>query len=372
MTTKEIGVYVHIPFCVKKCNYCDFCSYPGSLDSHIEEYVKALFREIDSYKEKRKIPASTLYFGGGTPSLLEPNMLERILEKLYSVFDFSRGFEFTLEANPGTVTKEKAFAYRSLGVNRISMGLQSIHEKELKKLGRIHSFDEFIESYKSVRAAGFDNVSVDLMYGLPFQTKESFLSTLKAVTELDPQHISSYGLIVEPGTPFYSERDSLPLPSEDEECDMYYLACDFLAAAGYNHYEISNFAKPTFESRHNLKYWRDEEYIGLGASAYSYYGGKRYGNSRDIFEYVTSPMRVEEEIITPSEESYEYAMMRLRLKEGFSLSDFRERFGYSFLEGKEKIISSFVGNGLVKLSDDRISFTEKGFYLSNNLLTEIL
>ena len=372
MTTDGRGLYVHIPFCVRKCNYCDFCSYADSIDSNLEPYVAVLLSEAERYKQGKKIKIDTLYFGGGTPSLLPPQTLEKILLGLSDIFEISDSAEVTLEANPGTFDIVKMRAYRSLGINRVSVGVQSIHENELKKLGRIHSSNEFYSSYNCLRDAGFDNINLDLMYGIPEQTEKTFASTLDRIISLEPEHISAYGLIVEEGTPFYLERETLDLPDEDIECRMYYMASEKLLSAGYRHYEISNYAKPGRESRHNLKYWRDEEYIGLGVSAYSYFGGKRYGNARSLSSYLLDQRATESEQIAREDEMYEYAMMRLRLSEGIDLTAYRARFGVDFQNGRESIIERFRSLGLLSISNDTLSLTERGFYLSNTILAEIL
>ncbi len=372
MTTKAYGLYIHIPFCKKRCSYCDFCSSTQRYDKDIDGYIGRLRDELIGYKSSPNIILDTIYFGGGTPSLLEPERLHRILSVVHSVFDVKGGAEITVEANPGTITPGKASGLYSMGINRVSMGLQSIHENELKKLGRIHTYEDFLLSYNMLRKARIDNINIDLMYGIPLQTKESFRQTLDEVIALDPEHISAYGLIVEPGTPFYEERDTLDLPTEEDECDMYYTASERLGRAGYLHYEISNYAKPDKQSRHNLKYWRDEEYIGVGASAYSYYGGKRYGNTSDLDEYLGATTLVESTEIAPEDMAYEYAMMRLRLREGFHLSDYKERFSKSFTSGKEALIERYLDLGLMSIKGDRISLTDKGFYVSSSILAELL
>lgn len=372
MTTDGRGLYVHIPFCKRKCNYCDFCSYADSIDLNLEPYVSALISEAEQYRRDKKIKIDTVYFGGGTPSLLPPAVLEHVLVRVSDIFDISGTAEVTLEANPATFDKDKLVAYKALGVNRISVGLQSIHENELKKLGRIHTPEQIYSSYKCIRDVGFDNVNLDLMYGIPEQTENSFASTLDAVIALEPEHVSAYGLIVEEGTPFYLERKTLSLPDEDTECAMYYMAAERLSCAGYRHYEISNYAKHGMESRHNLKYWRAEEYIGLGVSAYSYFEGKRYGNARTLSSYLSTQTPAESEVLTRKDEMYEYAMMRLRLIEGISLADYRSRFGADFTRGRESIIERFLSLGLLSVSEDSLSLTERGFYLSNTILAEIL
>lgn len=372
MTTDARGLYVHIPFCIRKCNYCNFASLGGSFDEYIDSYTDRLLSEAKEYRESEKVKIDTLYFGGGTPSLLSPKRLEIMLSTLSEIFSFTDDLEFTLEANPGTLDYEKAAGYRSLGVNRVSIGLQSIHGNELKILGRIHNYDEFLECYGALRRAGFENLNVDLMYGIPECTVDSFAKTLDAVTALSPEHISAYGLIVEEGTPFYKMRKTLALPDEDEEAQMYYLAADKLARAGYSHYEISNYARVGRESRHNLKYWSDEEYIGIGVAAYSYFKNKRYGNTRSLKEYISGAPREDYEEIDIEAERFEYAMMRLRLSSGIDLSLYKERFGIPFAFGKEERIAEYTKRGLISICGDRLSLTEDGFYLSNMILADLL
>lgn len=372
MTTDTVGLYVHIPFCLKKCNYCDFCSY-ASIDAELRrKYIDALVLEILSYKDKG-LSVDTLFFGGGTPSLLSDEEFLRIVSAIRNSFTILTDAEFTLEANPKTLTREKLECYTSAGVNRISIGLQSIHENELKKLGRIHNFDDFLESYRIVRECGIDNVNIDLMYGIPEQTKDSFARTLDKIISISPEHISLYGLIIEEGTPFYEQRDFLPVPTEDDECDMYYMAAQRLARDGFSHYEISNYAKPGFECRHNLKYWKCREYIGVGVAAHSCFVGERFSRADQITEYVKDFSKKQEKVtLTPDSQSYEYVMLGLRLSTGISLSDFSLRFNCDFLDGRRQTIDRLVDSGLIRLSEDRLALTERGMYVSNSILTELL
>ena len=373
MRTDRLGLYVHIPYCVKKCNYCDFCSLPQGGAGVPDDYVEALCAEIASYKRDDRLCLDTVYFGGGTPSLLSPLQMEKIVLEICNAFYISESAEITLEANPGTVTEEKAVAYKRLGFNRVSLGLQSIHEKEMKKLGRIHNYQDFLSSFNLLRKAGFDNINVDLMYGIPYQSKDSFKETLDAVIGLSPEHISAYGLILEAGTPLFSEIDVLPLPTQDEECDMYDACRDLLKKSGYEHYEISNYAKPGKRSRHNMLYWNLTDYIGVGAAAHSYFEGERYSNTDSVSEYISSRKAGDNTRITSDVDAeFEYVMLKLRLSDGFSLSEYEERFGSSFTDGKEDIIRKFIEQGLMTLSDGRLALTERGFYLSNSILVEIL
>ena len=373
MRVKPVGLYVHVPFCVKKCDYCDFCSFISVDFPERSEYIEALCREIDGYAE-RKITLDTIFFGGGTPSLLSGGDFAKIVEHIRSSFTLSDRVEFTIEANPKTLTKENLTAYISAGVNRVSLGLQSANKAELSALGRIHTYEEFLESYELLRECGIENINVDLMYGIPEQTNDSFLSTLNKVSALSPEHISVYGLILEDGTPLYKSIDSYRMPTEDEECDMYYLAADFLRERGYLHYEISNYAKAGLECRHNLKYWHCEEYIGVGLAAHSYFDGKRFGNTTDPYAYLDSKCGIitTEEAVDCDSAAYEFVMLGLRLHDGFSLSEYKALFGKDFLHGREQKIARFVGAGYITQSNGRIALTEKGFYVSNSILNELI
>ena len=374
MATDNLGLYVHIPYCIRKCNYCDFCSLPLGDGAVPDSYISRLIDEIRAYSKAEKRVLTTIYFGGGTPSLLAPDKMRLIVSAIKESFAIADNAEITFEANPGTLSEEKALEYRRLGFNRVSMGLQSIHDNEMKKLGRIHDYEDFLKSYNLLRKAGFDNINVDLMYGIPDQTKESFALTLENIIALAPNHISCYGLIIEEGTPFYKMADTLNVPELDDECDMYEIAARMLADNGYSHYEISNYARAGFESRHNLIYWNSDDYIGVGAAAHSCLDGIRRSNTEDVSEYVSSHGILPKEEHSPDEDeaAYTYAMLKLRLKSGFSLSEYRERFGRSFLDGRESAIANMEKNGLLKLENDRIFLTERGFYVSNGILVEIL
>ena len=374
MTTDSIGLYVHVPFCKAKCNYCDFVSFSNVGSDIRREYLERLCEEIRSYRRTPKIKIDTVFFGGGTPSTLLPEELSLVLKCIHESFEISEGAEITLEANPKTLDREKLLSAVLHGVNRVSLGLQSIHENELKTLGRIHSYEDFLTTLSLVRSVGITNINVDLMYGIPHQTKDSFRKTLDAVIALDVPHISAYGLIIEEGTPFFEKRDELPLPSEDDEADMYEEAIDTLLSRGYSHYEISNYARSGFECRHNLKYWRDEEYIGVGIAAHSYFEGKRYSNPVCFNEYLSEFFinYRQEEIITKADEEYEYAMMRLRLKEGIDLLEYSGKFGKDFFCGREAFIDRYISAGILAVDDGRLHFTDRGFYLSNTVLSDIL
>ena len=359
------GLYVHIPFCKRKCNYCDFCSKTPN-DSDFDRYFERLLTELSAYRRTPKISIDTVFIGGGTPSILPYGYFTRLFKMLRDTFDILSEAEITTEINPGTLTPKKAMEYRSVGINRASIGLQSIHENELKSLGRIHSFDDFLAAYNTLRGVGFDNISVDLMYGIPEQTIESLGDTLDTVIALSPEHISLYGLIIEEGTPFGKQWQSLSLPTEDMECDMYYLACDLLGRAGYSHYEISNYHRDGHPCRHNLKYWNTDEYIGIGAAAHSFFEERRFGNTRDIFDIVRDTSAEDES------GKDEYIMMRLRLSHGLSLSEFRERFGSDFLDGRTEILSLLSSHGLLSFDGEWVRLTERGFYVSNSIINELI
>ena len=371
MRADGIGLYIHLPFCVRKCAYCDFCSFAGVDGSIISEYADALASEILSYRE-RGFKVDTVFFGGGTPSLLSPEDFRKIMRAVRESFSLSDEAEITLEANPKTLDRNKLEAFVASGVNRISLGLQSIHENELKTLGRIHSYSEFLETYRLCREAGIDNVNVDLMYGLPGQTVESFKETLRAVIDLSPEHISVYGLILEEGTPLYEKQSTLSFPSEDCEYEMYLLADRLLSRAGYSHYEISNYSRAGKESRHNLKYWRCEEYIGVGVSAHSYLDGYRFGRTQSLTEYLRGNREyLNKEYIDRDGEALEKIMLGLRLREGISLKEYEDLFGFDLTEKYREKLITFEKMGYARILSGRLSLTAEGFYVSNYIINEL-
>ncbi len=369
---ETLGIYIHIPFCLRKCLYCDFCSFPQRTDIY-EAYTDALTANIKQFAPlcvDRRV--STLYFGGGTPTLLPIGCFERLMSELFSCFDIDEGAEITAECNPATASAEYLKRLRRSGVNRLSLGLQSIHEKELSALGRAHSCSELIDTYHLAREAGFGNISIDLMYGIPEQTPESFRQSLMAVCRLSPEHISAYGLKIEEGTPFYKMKDSLSLPDEDGELEMYLLMSEMLEGYGYRKYEISNFAKVGFESRHNLRYWEGKEYLGLGVAAHSYFLGERFGNSRDIDAFLRGEcIECERSTIGEDEGLCEYIMLSLRLSRGIELSEFEKKTKKSFFEFYGRA-QEMIAMGYMRVEDGRIAFTDKGFFVSNAILADML
>lgn len=370
---KSLGVYLHLPFCIRKCNYCDFCSFPDRSGEIMERYTAEMIRRIRRFSsEHRDYSVDTVYFGGGTPTLLPSECFGLLMSALRESFRIADGAEITVECNPATIDKSGLLYLRELGVNRLSIGLQSANQNELKVLGRLHSFEDFRRCYLEAREAGFDNISLDLMYGIPEQTLSSFEATLERAIELAPEHISAYGLKIEEGTVFGRIKDSLSLPDEDEEFSMYLLCRSLLERNGYHRYEISNFAKEGRESKHNLRYWRLEDYIGFGVAAHSLIEGERFGNSRDIEAFLRGEDIVEERArISDEERVREYVMLGLRLQKGISPDEYRALSGrelYSDLKG----IDRFVEGGLLENKDGRICFTDRGFFVSNAVLSALL
>lgn len=370
--SKKVGIYIHIPFCIRKCFYCDFCSFPDSGEDVTERYVRELCRRLESSEELRGVVVDTLYFGGGTPTLLPINLFFLIMDTVKRVAVLSDNAEVTAECNPATADREYLCELRRIGVNRLSIGLQSVHDTELGALGRAHSFEDFKTTYSLAREAGFSNISADLMYGIPTQTVESFKESLYTLAELSPEHISAYGLKVEKGTAFYKMGDRLTLPQEDDECEMYLSMCEILPSFGYERYEISNFSKKGYESRHNLKYWRGEEYLGFGVAAHSYFGGERYGNSRDMERFLEGEsIECERYSLGERDRLNEYIMLSMRLREGIGIGELEKRSGRSFYE----ILPSskaLIEGGYLKESDGCVSFTDKGALVSNSILSDML
>ncbi len=377
---KRLGLYIHIPFCQKKCNYCDF--YSLTCINRLSEYICAISKQIENdsplYKDYE---FDTVFIGGGTPSLVLPKDFNSLVNSIKNNLNLTPGCEFSLEANPGTLTKEKLIAYKNAGVNRLSMGLQSTNENELKMLGRIHTLDDFEKSFRLARECGFDNISVDLMYSLPNQTKKDFIKSLKDVISYNPEHISSYLLKIEKNTYFGKIENSLSLPDDDEQYNTYILMCELLEKNGYMQYEISNFAKKGYESNHNKRYWLSEEYIGIGPSAHSYFNGKRYSYKSNLEEYLSELSQAgtvkkiyeaeNDEFEAQITKSDEYLMLKLRLSDGINQNEYFSRFGEELLEKYPKL-KSYVSLGYMKLKDNSYSFTTKGFFVSNYILTDIL
>ncbi len=381
---KELGIYLHFPFCVKKCRYCDFLSAPGGEEVR-ERYVQALLTEIEEAgRQYQAYAVGTMFFGGGTPSLLTEAQAGRILEALRRYFRLAgpwKSLEVTLECNPGTVTREKLTAYKRAGVNRLSIGLQSCDREELKCLGRIHTYEDFLETYQSAREAGFSNINVDLMSALPGQTMESYQNTLDKVLALRPEHISAYSLQIEEGTPFYElyQKGLLRLPEEEEERLMYEETKRRLEKAGYFRYEISNYARPGYICRHNEAYWIRKEYVGLGLGAASLVDNVRFKNVESLNVYLSGGFRKKQEVqaLSFEEQMEEFMFLGLRLMRGISGADFQRQFGRTLEEVYGPVLEELLGQGLVETAKndkkwERVRLTDRGIDVSNVVLSRFL
>ena len=365
MKNKKIGIYVHIPFCKQKCYYCDFVSYCNK-DNLIYDYVKAVKKEIRLQNIQSQI--TTIYIGGGTPSYIDSQYIKEIIEEIKKK-NVTKRPEITIEVNPGTVTKEKLRDYKKCGINRLSIGLQSVQDDILKEIGRIHNYKQFLEVYKLAREVGFKNINIDLMLGIPYQTKESVKNFVDFCTENEIKHISAYLLKIEKGTKFYVNRNNLNLPSDDESSEIYEFAVDYLSKKGYHQYEVSNFSIPNFESKHNLKYWNLEEYIGIGPSAHSLFGGQRFYYKNSLKDFAECPQTHREGEFEPE---IEYIMLRMRLSEGLNFEKFKKKFGKDIPQKYLNNTRKYVGFGLLISDKSGIRLTKKGFLLSNFVIGGIL
>ncbi|MCE5189646.1 MAG: radical SAM family heme chaperone HemW [Eubacteriales bacterium] len=372
------GIYLHIPFCVKKCDYCDFTSFAKS--GEMEGYVDALLLEIGLTARTGEYPASfhTVFFGGGTPSLLSGEQMQRIMAALRQHFSIRENAECSMECNPGTATKESLAAYHTAGINRLSIGLQSSHDALLKGVGRIHTYEQFLKTLQWAREAGFSNINADVMHGLPEQTMEQYLETLKNVCDLNLQHISSYALTLEEHTPLYVRIKSgeARVPDEDYVADMQDAGIDYLESRGYHRYEISNFAREGCECRHNLTYWQNGEYLGLGLAAHSAVRQKvwtRYANTASLEEYLRLLRRgrlPKSEIIRlqSGEEMFESIMLGLRLTRGIDRAAFSARFGLDVVEAFPRAVESLRKRGWVVESEGFLALNRRGLDLQNEAL----
>lgn len=384
MKKRNLELYLHIPFCVKKCNYCDFFSASGTPKEQAD-YVSAMIQEIQSYQElSGEYEVQTIFLGGGTPSLLTPEQIEKIFTTIYHIFSVNENAEITMEMNPGTVDIEKLRAMKAAGVNRLSIGLQSAQNEELKMLGRIHTYEEFLETWKLTEQAGFKNRNIDLMSALPGQTIESYEDTLSKVLALEPEHISAYSLILEEGTVFYDwyekgklDRGAWKLPSEEEEYAMGELTIQRLAEAGMHRYEISNYAKSGKECRHNLGYWDRVEYLGIGAGSSSLIKGERFDHIRDRKAYIEKirngeSILIDREILSVESQMEEFMYLGLRKIEGVSRTDFQNYFGKNVDDVYGEILDKLEEEQLLEFSGDRIRLTHRGMDVSNCVLAEFL
>ena len=375
---KELELYLHIPFCVRKCAYCDFLSFPAEKEIQ-KQYVNCLIEEIRQFDLAEDYVVSTIFFGGGTPSVLEGSEIMRIMQAIRERFpDIREDAEITIECNPGTLTEEKLQIYQKAGINRLSLGLQSADQEELKLLGRIHTYNQFKENFYLARRIGFANINVDLMSALPGQTCESWKETLSRVTDLDPEHISAYSLIIEEGTPFGerygSEEGRKLLPDEDSEREMYHETKRFLKDCGYERYEISNYAKPGRECRHNIGYWTGVPYLGLGLGASSYLDGCRFTVNPDMKQYLEEKpgMFTDIEKLTKKDMEEEFFYVGLRMTAGVSLSEFERRFGISAKEVYPGLMETFVKEKAARFEGDRFVLTDYGLDVSNYIMAQFL
>ncbi len=379
-------LYIHIPFCVKKCDYCDFLSFAADEQTQ-KSYVAALQKELAFYGAKYKDRRiTTIFIGGGTPSWLKEDYMQAIMETVYHYFSVEQDAEITIECNPGTITEHKFEVYRRIGINRLSIGLQSVHNEELKILGRIHTFEQFLKTYDMARKHGFSNINIDLMSSLPGQTPEIFCDSLYQVLKLKPEHISAYSLIIEKGTPFYelyrfdavrqeAGMQTESLPTEEEEYQTTKMTQHILKEAGYHWYEVSNFAKPGYECRHNIGYWKRVDYLGVGLGASSLIDNVRYSNTRDLYTYLSVPADSLHETaaqITRNEQMEEFMFLGLRMRDGFYRDEFTQAFGIPIEAVYGDALNHLQQEELLLKREGRIYLTDKGMDLNNYVVAQFM
>ena len=389
MRRKQIGLYIHIPFCKQKCSYCDFCSYANK-ESFIKRYIQCVLKEIIEVGNNNKIDfengkddlflVKTIYIGGGTPSLIDSKYIVQIIEDIKLNFEIDEKAEITIEVNPGTVTLEKLEDYKRAGINRLSIGLQSTHEHLLKEIGRIHTYLDFLDTFRFAREAGFENINVDLMIGIPNQTLEEVKDSIEEIVSMEPEHISVYSLILEEGTPLFKKvEEGLELPDEELERKMYWTVKQILETNGYNHYEISNFAKQGYESKHNLDCWNQKEYIGFGVAAHSYTNGIRYSNIENLEQYIKNyeEDKTEENLVFHEKQDMEamqkeYMLLGLRKIDGVSIQEFKIKFVANPVFLYHDKLEKLVNEELVEIDGDQIKLTNKGLDLANIVWEEFI
>lgn len=394
---KYVSLYVHIPFCALKCKYCDFLSFDGESYGTMLRYVDSLCQEIKLYAPiADEYIVRSIFIGGGTPSLLDEGLITNIMAFIRRTFTLEKDAEITIEANPGTLRHQKLNGYKAAGINRLSIGLQSADDDMLRKLGRMHNYDQFVATFKAARRAGFNNINIDVMSGLPGQTIHSYVDTLSRVLEFGPEHISAYSLSIEEGTPFAKDPEILEsLPPDMIDRRMYEITKKLLAAHGYDRYEVSNYAKSGYECRHNMVYWTGGEYIGFGLGASSYFQGKRFNNVRDILQYIqlmeeTSDKFAEadnleilyneatrklRENVTPiyiDSRMEEFMFLGLRMMCGISRTDFEERFKKDIYEVYGPVLNKYIDQGFLATYEDRIYLTDAGIDVSNVILADFI
>ena len=376
----ELGLYLHFPFCISKCPYCDFNSYQLKEDNQISSYISALYQEITAYSQKlKKSNIKTIYLGGGTPTILSGVQIYNILEFCKDKFTIDKDAEITIEANPGTLDGEKIKLLLESGINRLSLGAQSFNNIFLEKLGRIHNTQDIVDSYSLAREIGFSNINIDIMFALPDQTTEDLQVTLKKAVSLKPDHLSLYNLTIKPGTEYYKKykRGKLKLPTEDEEVDMYNRVINYLEESGFEHYEIANFARPYKRSMHNQIYWQNKPYLGIGAGAYSFIKGYRYMNyenpERYIKEIMSGKLPVDNgEKLSLRKRMIETVILSLRTKDGVGYKKFKTRFGVNLNDIFSEQIKKMVNLGLLEKNNYRLKLTKKGIFLANTVFREFV
>lgn len=373
-----LGLYIHIPFCKSKCRYCDFCSFPHPKSDTVDAYLEALTQEIEGrgkticeYYGGSAPQVDTVYFGGGTPTLLSAAQFGGLTDAIFRHFSVSEDAEITAECNPATADRATFRALRSLGINRLSVGAQSMNDSELKLLGRLHRAEDVVRTFSDARDAGFANISADIMFGIPSGTRESLATTLDAVCALSPEHISVYGLQIEDGTYFAKHLDALALPDEDTERGMYMDTVSTLAARGLPRYEISNFSRPGQQSRHNLKYWRREDYLGMGLAAHSCLGNRRFSNTESLSDYLAGMRHGTCEAVSSHDILCERIMLGMRLDEGVDFAALAREHGDGAC-GYRDALAQYINHSFVKKTGSSLSFTDDGMYVSNAILANVL
>ena len=377
---EELGIYIHIPFCKQKCFYCDFCSFANKNEME-GKYVETVINEIKNITHKEKYTVTTIYLGGGTPSILNPDCIKNILQEIKSSFEILDDAEITIEINPGTVNEEKLKKYKEYGINRLSIGLQSANDKILKKIGRIHDYKQFEETFFYARKCGFKNINVDLMIGLPTQAVEDVKQTLEKIIQKNPEHISVYSLIIEEGTIIEKliNENKLQLPDEETERIMYWTVVNELKENGYNQYEISNFSKKTYESKHNTNCWKQKQYIGLGTSAHSYLNKKRYSNTNNIEEYIKNIQEnnISKNITIHEEQTEEstmneYMLLGLRMIQGININEFKQKFKIDPTIKYKEILEKLQKENLIQITKTSIKLTKQGIDFGNIVWEEFI
>lgn len=377
---EELGIYIHIPFCKQKCFYCDFCSFANKNEMQ-GKYVETVINEIKNITHKEKYTVTTIYLGGGTPSILNPDYIKSILQEIKSSFEILDDAEITIEINPGTVNEEKLKKYKEYGINRLSIGLQSANDKILKKIGRIHDYKQFEETFFYARKCGFKNINVDLMIGLPTQAVEDVKQTLEKIIQKNPEHISVYSLIIEEGTIIEKliNENKLQLPDEETERIMYWTVVNELKENGYNQYEISNFSKKTYESKHNTNCWKQKQYIGLGTSAHSYLNKKRYSNTNNIEEYIKNIQEnnISKNITIHEEQTEEstmneYMLLGLRMIQGININEFKQKFKIDPTIKYKEILEKLQKENLIQKTKTSIKLTKQGIDFGNIVWEEFI